>query len=429
LSGATGNGGLPELPGGWEWRRLGDLAEVIRGVTYKKHQAQSSQHDGYLPLLRATNINRDLTLSDFVFVPESLVKPAQRLRQDDIVVAISSGSSSVVGKAAALRVPFRGTVGTFCAIVRAGKNIDPSFLSWYMTSDAYRRRVSGLAAGSNINNLKHQHLAGLLLPYPPLRDQARIAAAIDMRVRAIEQASSHLPETREQTETLLRSILNSALHAGRERRLGDVVEAIEAGRSLRGHGHPAGLDEWGVIKVSAMTWGEFDPNENKAVVEPAAVEPRWEIRAGDLLLSRANTSRYVGASVLVGHDVRRKLLLSDKSLRLKVAANVDPAWLRWALSSPRVRREISMVATGTSDSMRNISQAKLKQLRLTVPPYDEQRRVAAYIRSKVADVRDLDNMIVTASARAAALRSSVVTSHLLGRVLVRPRPVGTRVLS
>ena len=78
---------------------------------------------------------------------------------------------------------------------------------------------------------------------------------------------------------------------------------------------PLPLDEWGVIKVSAMTWGEFRETENKTVLEGRAVDPRMEIHPGDLLVSRANTVDYVGAVVMV-HECRPRLLLSDKSLRL-----------------------------------------------------------------------------------------------------------------
>lgn len=122
-----------------------------------------------------------------------------------------------------------------------------------------------------------------------------------------------------------------------------------------------------------MTWGEFKPNENKAV-SGDRVEPRFEIREGDLLVSRANTADYVGASVLVG-PVRPKLLLSDKSLRLTPKAGVNREWLWRALQAPSARAQMTALATGTKDSMRNISQAALRQVR--VPKIAEAMQVEA----------------------------------------------------
>jgi len=63
--------------------------------------------------------------------------------------------------------------------------------------------------------------------------------------------------------------------------LGDLITEIEAGRSFGGATGGAAENDWGIIKVSAMTWGEFRPEENKAV-PPVQVDPRYEIHEGDL---------------------------------------------------------------------------------------------------------------------------------------------------
>jgi len=155
--------------------------------------------------------------------------------------------------------------------------------------------------------------------------------------------------------------------------LSAFVERVEAGRSFGGSAPSARADEWGIVKVSAMTWGAFRPSENKAV-PTVAVDPRFEIKPGDLLVSRANTTAYVGAAVLVG-ETRPKLLLSDKSLRIVARPGIDPRWLLAALTSPRARTQISALATGTKDSMRNISQANLLGVRLPDEGADGRSRV------------------------------------------------------
>src|SRR4051794_32109076 len=83
---------------------IGDVAQTVRGVTYEKHNARRALEAGYVPLLRATNIEAGgLTFDDLVYVPASVVNEYQRLRAGDIVLAASSGSLSVVGKAALFR--------------------------------------------------------------------------------------------------------------------------------------------------------------------------------------------------------------------------------------------------------------------------------------------------------------------------------------
>lgn len=192
------------------------------------------------------------------------------------------------------------------------------------------------------------------------------------------------------------------------RSLGDLVDEITAGRSFGASNAPAAEDEWGIIKVSAMTSGEFKPEENKAV--PAnLVDPRFEIREGDLLLSRANTSDHVGASVLVG-PVRPRLLLSDKSLRLKCSSSVQPKWLWYALQASESRRQIRQLATGTKDSMRNISQEALRTITLPVPPGEVQRLVTSLLDGHMSRLDAADDYLDAGRRRLDALVTSLLLS-------------------
>jgi len=163
--------------------------------------------------------------------------------------------------------------------------------------------------------------------------------------------------------------------------LDNLLTAIEAGRSFKCSERPAGPHEWGVIKVSAMTWREFNEAENKAVLSDHHADPRFEIRSGDLLFSRANTVTYVGAVVQVG-ETRPRLLLSDKSLRLVPYRDVSPRWLLYYLRTQRARRYLESLATGTKDSMRNISQASLRSLTVPLAPLREQERIVAAIEEQ-----------------------------------------------
>lgn len=163
-----------------------------------------------------------------------------------------------------------------------------------------------------------------------------------------------------------------------------------------------------------MTWGEFRPTENK-VIPIHAVDRRYEIKQGDLLVSRANTSAYVGASVLVGL-MRSHLLLSDKSLRLVTRPGVDPRWLQTALSSRAVRSEISRRATGTKDSMRNISQSNL--LDVSVPDISqvEQARDVEQIRPMFTAIDRLSQSIGLMNTRSSALRQTLLEAAFSGRL-------------
>lgn len=196
--------------------------------------------------------------------------------------------------------------------------------------------------------------------------------------------------------------------------LGQLLARVEAGKSMGSRGRPAADDEWGIIKVSAMTWGSFRAGENK-VIEAARADPRFEINRGDLLLSRANTSDYVGASVHVD-DTRPRLLLSDKSLRLVPVPGVSTRWLHFALSSPRVRAQISARATGTKDSMRNISQRALSEVLIPKVTAAEQESDLARIDELLSAVSGLSLATAESDRRSRVLRRSLLSAAFSGRL-------------
>lgn len=162
--------------------------------------------------------------------------------------------------------------------------------------------------------------------------------------------------------------------------LGDVIDGFEAGRNLKAHGRPAEGDEFGVLKVSAVSWGEFDASENKALLNGDKPKPKELVRKGDVLISRANTTELVGSVVHVRDDYDR-LMLPDKVLRIRYRSDaIDPEFLVYSLRQRTVREFFEANATGTSDSMRNLAQPKIEAAPLTIPPLGEQRRIVARLR-------------------------------------------------
>lgn len=160
--------------------RVGDLAEQVRGVTYAKGDASTVAKSGFLPVLRAGNITEDgLLMDDLVFVPEVRISEVQRVRRNDVLVATSSGSIDVVGKAAPALTDLDAGFGTFCKVLRPGDAVNPRYFAQFFKTPGYRARASALAAGANINNLRNEHLDELRIPLPPLPEQRRIANILD----------------------------------------------------------------------------------------------------------------------------------------------------------------------------------------------------------------------------------------------------------
>jgi len=306
-------------------------------------------------------------------------------------------------------------------VLRAGPNLDPGYLFYWAQEPDMRARVGSMMTGvTGRMRLSPRDLAAQEILVPELAEQRRIVDILEDHLSRLDAADELVRRSLQRLARLRQSSLSAVLDDPARRRvpLGHLITRIEAGRSFGGAAGPASLDEWGIVKVSAMTWGYFQPEENKAI-PPSLANPRFEIKDGDLLVSRANTSAYVGASVLVG-NVRTKLLLSDKSLRLVPRPGVSACWLQQALSSPLARSQMTARATGTKESMRNISQGSLLSLQLPVANDSEQKRDIDRLFSDAESVETLTVSLHFAARRSLAFRRALLSAAFSGRLTRRP---------
>lgn len=181
------------LPNEWLESKLSDVCEYIRGITYNKSQSDSIEKDGYLPILRANNIqNGQIIFDDLVFVDASLIKENQLLRKSDILIAMSSGSKALVGKSASVKSDLDFAFGAFCGVLRPFKSVEARLINYFTQSAYYRNSISKLSAGANINNLKPSHFDELVLPLPPKAEQEKIAELLDSHLAQVETIKTRL---------------------------------------------------------------------------------------------------------------------------------------------------------------------------------------------------------------------------------------------
>lgn len=173
-------------------------------------------------------------------------------------------------------------------------------------------------------------------------------------------------------------------------------------------GEPPRDWEEGVLKVSAVTPFLFVPDESKALLPDTSLSADIAVRPGDVLITRANTPDRVGAVCRVPEGVRRGLYLCDKTLRLTPTEALDPDFLVVAMALGSSRSHLTGSATGTSASMFNISQDKIRATPIPMPEIGEQRRIAELVLS----ARSVLDEIGSEVARLRMFRSTLLTSLL-----------------
>jgi type I restriction enzyme, S subunit len=186
-------------------------------------------------------------------------------------------------------------------------------------------------------------------------------------------------------------------------RLGQVVLSSESGWSPQCEEIPRSKDsEWGVLKVSAVTWDKFLPHENKSLPKDEEPRPSIEVRKDDFLISRANTLSLVAKSVVV-ENTPPKLMMSDKIIRLNFSSLVDKRFYNFFNNSKFGRSYYENHATGTSSSMRNISRQVILDMPVPLPPLGEQKLIV----EKLDSLLRLCNNLNEALRESDALRENI----------------------
>ncbi|MCC5096605.1 restriction endonuclease subunit S [Xanthomonas campestris] len=194
------------------------------------------------------------------------------------------------------------------------------------------------------------------------------------------------------------------------KKLRDILSSVDAGVSVNGEDRATKSDEYGVLKISAVTEGIFRPHENKAIrsdeLARAAINPSKDC----ILISRSNTEALVGASAYVSQD-HKNLFLPDKLWQLRASCDEQThmRWLYYWLASDSTRSALSKLATGTSGSMKNISKSQLLALDIKVPPIHEQRRIAHILSTWDQAIATTERLLANSRRQKMLLSQQVLT--------------------
>jgi type I restriction enzyme, S subunit len=319
-------------------------------------------------------------------------------------------------------------------VLRARPGTSPRFVYQWTRSRHFRRAAEAMMTGSaGQRRVPSEFFGRYSVPAFALHEQQRITEtldAFDHEIRATEQVMAKLKEVRIAS---VRSAMQAGLecfsgaeafelYSGVQRSagswslvpLGTALLGIDAGHSPNAEDIPAGPGQWGVLKVSAVGQDGFRPEENKVVHYQGLHNPAFCVRQGDLLMTRANTSELVGRSCIVG-ETPPGLMLCDKTLRLRVDERFVPTkYLHIVLGLPEVRRQIEIAATGTSGSMKNISQQSIRQLMIPLGDLDDVRRVVEVDTLHEDQLSTLNREI----AKLRMVKQGLMEDLLTGRVRV-----------
>lgn len=407
------------IPKHWGRTKASEVGKLLRGINYKKQDASNEAKKDFLPVLRGNNINGELNFEDLVFVPKQNVSNEQLIKAGDIVFAMSSGSKHLVGKSAKAKTDYNGSFGAFCGVFRPNENFDKNFVAYFFQSPYYKKVISEISKGTNINNLKREHILDLDFPIPPLPEQQAIVAKIEELLSDLENGKQQLQTAQQQLKVYRQSLLKWAFEGLKEEKtIEEISEDHSIGlvRSSKDQndiqkGVPYikmnNVDLDGNVDFKKVVYVEVIPEEAK----------KYSLKKGDILINTRNSIELVGKTGVVREE-KPNCVFNNNLLRIRTKQEYNSLFIGYQLIGPWLRKQMTREKKSTTNVCA-LYQRDIFPLKIKVANSKEQQLIVDELESKLTICDKLEETISHSLQQAETLRQSILKKAFEGKLVTQ----------
>lgn len=455
---------LPELPQGWVWTTLGNVAEVRGGVTKGRDLTRFETIEA--PYLRVANVQAGyLDLREIKTIAIKRDELAKYLLRDGDVLFTEGGDRDKLARGTVWHDEIVDCVHQnhiFCARPRAAVVLSEwlSLASQLPVSREYFWSVASQTV--NLASISLTNLKAWPIPLPPLAEQRRIVERVEALLAQARTAREALAPLSTLVRRLRQSVLAAAF-SGRlsEREPGDepvteLLERIRAERALLGgrrrreeaRALPAGLPElpegwvWATVgemadisggiqktparqprenhypylRVANVLRGRLDLSEiQRFELAPEELE-RWRLQSGDVLIVEGNGSLAEIGRCAIWHSEIGDCVHQNHLIRVRLSDAVVPKFFSYFLNSNAGRSLITATASSTS-GLYTLSVSKVQRVAFPLAPLAEQHRIVACVEVLLAQANIIEQAAIAVRQRVADVERAVLARAFRGELV------------
>ena len=282
------------------------------------------------------------------------------------------------------------STSTDCYVAQSNNKyeIDLRFVYFFLSGNIHI--LENGFKGAGLKHISKKYLEEIEIPLPLLQTQKKIVAVLDKAQALIDARKEQIRLMDELIQAQFIEMFGDPVinpKGWEVSKLKNHVNNIESGWSPKCLNSEAPINKWGILKLSAVTGGQYKDECNKKLPEDVSPRLGLEIKDGDLLLTRKNTPELVGDSCFV-FKTRKKLMMPDIVFRIQTKKTLNRLFLWSAFNTNEMKSRIRSLASGSAKSMSNISKAKLYDLEVIVPNIDLQNDFEIRVR-KIVSYKEL----------------------------------------
>lgn len=374
------------------------LSELVSDVkTWNPLIAGSGDTFTYIDLSAIDQETKSIVGARDVICSDAPSRARQLVKTGDVLVSTVRPNLNGVARVSQELDGATASTG-FCVIRPRADLLDSNYLFHWVKTPQFVAEMVMQATGASYPAVSDRIVLSSQIPLPPLPEQGRIAALLDKADKLRAKRREALVGLDRLAQSIFVEMFGDPMSPAGPWEpvpIAHFVAGFESGKSVAADDEDDVTSPYRILKVSAVTSLEFMPDESKAAPPDHVPQDSHFVRSGDLLFSRANTAELIGATAFVS-KARQNLLLPDKLWRFvwHKEPKATPQFVNYLFRQRKFRSEISRRASGSSGSMKNISQDKVLSIEVSLPPMPLQelfsQRVAKIVQMKEKQVPAAD---------------------------------------
>lgn len=353
----------------------------------------------------------------------------KHVEPDDFVISLRSFQGGIE------RSKYAGCVSPAYTVLRAAFEHSPGYWAYLLKSSSYIRALQTMTDGiRDGKTISYAQFGALVVPLPTLEEQHAIATFLDRETSKIDA----LIAEQEKLLALLAEKRQATISRAVTRGLNPDVPLKDSGISwldkVPRHWEIVGLTKYidsivdyrgrtptkvddGVFLVTAKNIrdGVIDYDSSQEYIDPHEYDEvmrRGTPKKGDVLFT---TEAPLGQVAIVD---REDIALAQRIIKFRAnPERLNNAYLKTWIMSRFCQFNLEQLATGSTAL--GIKGSKIGQVRMCLPPLEEQREIVAFVEEEMAKLDALETTAERAIALLKERRSALITAAVTGKIDVR----------
>jgi type I restriction enzyme S subunit len=429
---------MDRVPQHWDAAALRWLSKRYAGGTPDKGN-DAYWEDGSIPWLNSGAVNDAyITVPSELITPEGFANSSAKWIPEGALVMALAGQGKTKGMVAQLGIAT--TCNQSMAAIIPVQRLDSRYLYWWLAANY--QNIRNLAGGEARDGLNLDMLGSIPCPIPPLAEQQTIAWFLDAKAVQIDELVAKnrqlIDKLKEKRQALIARTVTRGLPPAEARRSGlDPHPKLQPLAEAWVDAIPSHWDVWKIAHgFKTIGSGTTPPSDNEDWYDG---DVPW-VTTGELRESRITSTAKRVSEAAVREFSALKVFPQDSILIAMYGATIGrlgilgvPATTNQACCAlangiafnvgflffwfQAFREQLLMLATGGGQP--NISQEKIRLLRVPCPDMAEQELISEYLRRETHRLDHLVEVAESAIDRLQELRHSIINSAVSGKIDVR----------